>query len=102
MNIPNPAGPLVDLARIFYTTNDKLARMEQDVREVKAETSALRTELAELKARVAVLEESRKTIEAQMRAVVAETVADLKIQYMQQQLTAGHAPALAPSQEKQD
>ncbi|MBV9865981.1 MAG: hypothetical protein JO316_11555 [Abitibacteriaceae bacterium] len=81
MNIPNPAGSIAEALRAFYTVDNTLKRVEEDIRSMKNEMSAIREEHSDLKSRVAVLEESRKTVEAQMRAIVAETVADLRVKF---------------------
>jgi chromosome segregation ATPase len=84
MNFPNPA-PLSKLLENFYTFNQSLERLEKDLEALNREVSGLRTDCTDLAMRVAVLEESRKTIEAQMRAVVAETVADLRVKFAEAQ-----------------
>jgi predicted nucleic acid-binding Zn-ribbon protein len=82
MKMPS-ASDLNDLLKTFYTINEKLERMEKDLRDMRNEVSAVRTAHSDLQSRVAILEENRKTVEAQMRAVVAETVADLRVQFLE-------------------
>ena len=82
MNLPNIAE-LSRLAESFYTINKTLEDMEEALREMRGEISAVRTSHSDLQSRVAALEEGRKTVDAQLRAVVAETVADLKVNFME-------------------
>lgn len=68
---------------------EKLERTERDFGEMRKEVAALRAECSNLAKEVAVLktanEQSEKLFEAKMRAVVAETVSDLKIRYAEQE-----------------
>lgn len=85
MNIPNPSP----LLKQFYTITEKLERLEKDFQEVRREVSALRNDCSSLGRDVAVLkitlESTEKVFEAKMNAVVRETMADLRIQYAEQQ-----------------
>jgi predicted nucleic acid-binding Zn-ribbon protein len=81
MNIPNPSPFL----RSFYTIQERLDGLEENRQEIRQELAALRSSLTDLSQKVAILEtrmeQTQKTFEAQMRAVVAETVADMRVQY---------------------
>ena len=87
MNIPNPSP----LLKSFYTITEKLERLERDFQEVRQEVSALRSECAAVGKDVAVLkstlDQTEKLFEAKMRAVVSETVAELRIRYAETQAT---------------
>ncbi|MDQ3813137.1 MAG: hypothetical protein M3347_04200 [Armatimonadota bacterium] len=102
MNIPNPSP----LLRSFYTITEKLERLEKENQEIRQELAALRTDCTHLVTRIAVmetkLEQSQKTFEAQLRAVVAETVADLRVRYAETQAqSTGHqsSPSLPLSED---
>lgn len=103
MRLPNPVGPISRLAETFYTVNQRIEQLEDEAREVRREVSALRIEHSDLKTRVAVLEEARKTTDAQVRAIIAETVADLRIRFAESQSAARAAPSqfLPPTEERQ-
>ncbi|HEY0076514.1 MAG TPA: hypothetical protein VGB77_20665 [Abditibacteriaceae bacterium] len=63
--------------------------METDFGEIRKEIAALRAECSNLAKEVAVLrntaEQTDKVFEARMRAVVAETMSELKIRYAEQE-----------------
>jgi chromosome segregation ATPase len=105
-------GRLLDL---YYTVNERLARMQEDIRQLQAEDRRmdaailqLRSELSDLRARVAALEEGRNTLRAELRAVIAETIADLRIRYAEAEAQrtvqrespgGGESPALPSTEE---
>lgn len=92
MRLPNLTGPLSKLAETFYTIQQRMEALEHDLREMRTEVSALRAEHSDLKTRVAVLEESRKTIDAQVRAEITATVAELRIKFAEAQAAARAMP----------
>lgn len=92
MRFPNLTGPLSRLAEAFYTIQQRTETLEQDLREMRSEVSALRTEHSDLKTRVAVLEESPKTIDAQVRAEITATVAELRVKFAEAQAVARAMP----------
>jgi len=83
--MPNPTETVSRLLETFYTIRQRMDRTEQDLRELRNEVSALRTEHSDVKARLAALEEARNTAKAELRAVVAETVAELRIRFSEAQ-----------------
>jgi len=89
---------LSELLKSFYTINETLERLEQDVRDMRTEVSALRSEHSDLKSRVAALEEGRKIVQAEVRAVIAEEVADMKVKFIEAkyELQTKHQRALPP------
>jgi chromosome segregation ATPase len=72
----------------YYTINSRMERNEQDVRDLRNAVQELTREIADMKARIAALEEARHTIRAELRAVAAEVVADLRVQYAEAQAQA--------------
>ncbi len=100
---------------LYYTVNERLARVQEDIRQLQVEDRRmdeailqLRGELSDLRARVAALEEGRHTLRAELRAVIAETIADLRVRYAEAEAQraapresprAGEAPALPSTEE---
>jgi chromosome segregation ATPase len=85
MNLPDFTGRVGALAKSFYTLEQKLERLEQDLRDLRGEISALAKDHTDLKMRVAILEEARNTTKAEVRAVIAETIADLRVRFAEAQ-----------------
>lgn len=85
MNIPNPTGSITDALRQFYTINDNLRRVSEDIKEMKAEMSALRAENSDLKSRVAVLEKAQQMVDMQVELAITKTIAKLEIEFARQQ-----------------
>ncbi len=96
------------LAEFYYTINDQMRRVAEDVKRLDAALAKVQEDLSTLKADVAALQEARQTLRAELRAVIAETVADLRVRYAEAearrtasegQPREGESPALPPSAE---
>ncbi len=65
------------------------ADLKARVATLEADNKSLRTKVADSvadwTARVAVLEEARNTVDARVRAVIAETIAEMRVQFIQAQ-----------------
>jgi len=83
-----------EVLKEYHTIDLQIRTVTETTSALKNEFAAMRTELLNLKAQVAALEESRNTLRAEMqalkagtlaelRAVKAETVTELKIQRVQ-------------------
>jgi septal ring factor EnvC (AmiA/AmiB activator) len=81
----NPLGALNDLLSRYYTIQQNYNRTEQDVRDLRSQFSALRDDHNDLKNRVSRLEEARSTTAAEVRAIIAETVGDLRAKFAEAQ-----------------
>lgn len=97
MNIPNPTGTIAEALKHFYTINDNLRHISEDIQEMKAEMSALRTDNSELKSRVAVLEKAQQMVDMQVELAVTKTMAKLEIEFARKQATT--RPALPTAEE---
>jgi predicted nucleic acid-binding Zn-ribbon protein len=104
MLFPNVASRIEQLVQLYYTVNDRLRYLEEDMRRVKDEGRETNQEVANLKVRVAVLEETVRSLRAEMRselrAVAAETVAELRIRFIEEaqaaQARASQTPTSLP------
>ncbi len=87
----NVFAKLNEVVKLYHNIDLQLKTTAEATALLKSEFAAMRTELLDLKAKVAALEESRNTLRAEMerikaevigelRAIKAETVAELKIQ----------------------
>ncbi len=120
----NPLRQIGQLLEVYYTINERVSRLEGDMRraeegidalqqataDLKARVAALEAEdkslratvtdlamrLAELTTRVAVLEEARNTIDARVRAVISETVSEMRVQFIQAQTAQLPQPEAKP------
>ena len=106
MRLPD-LGNLGGTLKNLLTMQKAVEDLEQDFSRVASEVSALRTDTTDLKIRLAVLEsrvdQGHNTFEAQMRAVVAETVAVLRIRFVEAQAAARANPtAILPDGDKSD
>lgn len=81
----NPLTPLNELLKRYYTIQEGFERFEQDVRDIRREIAALRDDHSDLKNRVSRLEEARNTTAAEVRAIIAETVGDLRVKFTEAQ-----------------
>jgi predicted nucleic acid-binding Zn-ribbon protein len=102
------ASKLNDLAEKYYTFNQKMDRMEQDLRDLRGEIASLTKDHLDVKMRVGILEEARKTIDAQVDARITRTIAEWRVQLAQASASAqansdrpAPLPALPPAPEGQ-
>jgi capsule polysaccharide export protein KpsE/RkpR len=90
----NILAKINEVLKQYHTIDLQLKMAAETTSLLKTEFVAIRTELLELKAKVAALEEARNTLQAEMermkaeavaelRAIKAETVAELKVQQAQ-------------------
>ncbi len=104
----NPLGTLSELLKRYYTIQQNLERFEQDAREMRREIAALRDDLNDVKNRLSRLEEARNTTAAEVRAIIAETVGDLRVKFTEVQAelrikaAEAQATALPPSPQTDD
>lgn len=100
--MPNPLEQLSKLASQYYTIEETLGRLERQFQslesrifDVAAELARLRLEQLDaarkLEIRIAVLEESRKTLAAEIDAKVVARLAELSIKFAEAQ-AAGQNP----------
>lgn len=85
MLIGNLLNQLSRVAELVYTVNQRLDRVEADVREVQRGLQEVRLDFVRHESRLAALEEGRNTIKAEVRAIIAETVADLRVRFAEAQ-----------------
>jgi len=81
MNLPGAASKAAELAKSFFTLEQKIDRLEEDFRDLRTEISGLRADHVEVKMRVAVLEEARKNIDLQVELQITKTVSELRLRY---------------------
>ena len=65
--------------KLYHTVEKSLANLEDSFKLIRSEATSLRTEIIQLEGRVSKLEESRATIHAEVKAVLAEGVAEIKV-----------------------
>jgi septal ring factor EnvC (AmiA/AmiB activator) len=65
--------------KLYHTIEKSLGSLEDSFKLIRSEATSLRTEIIQLEGRVSKLEESRSTIAAEVRATLAEGVAEMKI-----------------------
>ncbi|MDQ2730970.1 MAG: hypothetical protein M3Y56_04870 [Armatimonadota bacterium] len=86
----------------FVTISDTLKRLEDDLNTLNGDVSTLRTDLNIVAKDLAILQtvvqERQKTFEAQMRAIVSETILDLTVKFNS---TAASSKSLAALNEPQ-
>jgi predicted nucleic acid-binding Zn-ribbon protein len=96
MLFPNVGAQLNNLLQLYYTVNERLHRLESELRRAEDDSRAIRSEADDLKTRVAVLEETVRSLRAEMRAelraVAAETVSELRVRFIEER----DAPARPP------
>ncbi|MDQ2732867.1 MAG: hypothetical protein M3Y56_14505 [Armatimonadota bacterium] len=108
--MPNPLEQLSKLAKQYYTIEETLSHLtkqletvESRISEVAAELTRLRfeqlDEARKLEVRIAVLEESRKTLSAEVDAKVVTRLAELSIKFAEAQV-AGQNPLLLQLQQR--
>ena len=68
-----------EAVKVYHTIEKSLATLEDNFKLIRTEATSLRTEVIQLEGRVSKLEEGRSTIAAEVRAVMAEGLADVKI-----------------------
>ncbi|GAB4453042.1 MAG: hypothetical protein OHK0029_05060 [Armatimonadaceae bacterium] len=66
---------IANLTRTLNVADEKFKRFEEDVRTLYKENTELRKEVATLAAKVAALEEGRKTVAAEVKTALTETIA---------------------------
>lgn len=101
--MPDIIGSVGDVVRTLCNGKRQLEADRTGPERVANGISTLRVNHSELKVRVSVLEEGRKVVEAQVRAVVAETIADLTIKFSRSQAAAQTLPRLGePARESNE
>ncbi len=84
MLFPNVASRVEQLVQLYYTVNDRLRHLEEDMRRVKDEGRETNREVADPKTRVA-----------------AETVAELRVRFIEEQTRPSQPPASLPPTKEQ-
>jgi len=74
------------LTKGFVLLQDRQAEHTADLKALEAENAELRKEIAALTVRVAVLEEGRKTIAADVKAALIETISTWEKQRLQSEI----------------
>lgn len=65
--------------KLYHTIEKSLGNLEDSFKLIRSEATSLRTEIIQLEGRISKLEESRSTIAAEVKAVLAEGIAEMKI-----------------------
>ncbi len=65
--------------KLYHTVEKTLDNLDDSFKLIRSEVTSLRTEIIHLEGRISKLEESRSTIAAEVRAALAEGVAEMKI-----------------------
>lgn len=90
-------GALANLTKTLSVMDEKFKRLEEDVRDLRKENAELRKEVATLAAKVSALEEGRKTVGAEMRAALTETIARWEMDQLRKENEQLRQRALPPS-----
>lgn len=65
--------------KLYHTIEKSLVNLDDSFKLIRSETTSLRMEIIQLEGRISKLEESRSTITAEVRATMAEGIAEMKI-----------------------
>ena len=65
--------------KLYHTIEKSLSNLDDSFKLIRSEVTSLRTEIIQLEGRVSKLEESRVTIAAEVKAILAEGVAEMKV-----------------------
>jgi outer membrane murein-binding lipoprotein Lpp len=76
--------------------DEKFKRIEEDVRDLRKENAEIRKEMATLSAKVAALEEGRKTVTAEMKAALTEAIARWEMDRLKEENKELRQKALPP------
>ncbi len=76
---------ILGVAQRIAIIDDKFKRQEEDIRDLRVELSKLRDAINGLNMRVAMLEEGRKTTEADVKRVMTEVVANWERQHSERE-----------------
>ena len=86
MNLGDSLKAAFDFSKQLVIIDEKFKRHEEQIKRLDELTASLNDRLHNLSTRVAVLEESRKTTDADVRRVITETVAAWQVERAQQEL----------------
>ena len=88
MAITDLAKLLDEAMKSLHLLQERHERYEKNFSELREENAKLRKDVADLTVRVAVLEEGRKTIAAEVKLAVSESLMTWKIKEMEEKLQA--------------
>jgi len=89
----NLLSRLDHIASLYYTVNLRLDRNEEEIRRLRDDLDVTTRDVAELRARMAALEERLNTARAEMRTEFTQVVAEMQIAVVKAQAA---KPALPP------
>lgn len=87
-NIPIISGITASIGRLtslFYTLEGIQKQQAEELKELRKENAEMRKELSRLIERVGVVEEGRKTMAAEVKTALVETLAKWEVQRAQEQ-----------------
>ena len=96
MNLTDILGGIGKLTRSFHILEERVNRLEKDVPALEEEIITLRRENADLTTRVAVLEENRKTVAAEVKLALTEAITAWEMQKLREQLQTYQAQEKPP------
>ncbi len=92
----NLLNKLDHVASLYYTVNLRLDRNEEEIRRLRDDLDVTTRDVADLRARMAALEERLNTARAEMRAEFTQVVAEMQIAFVKAQAAQAGKPALPP------
>ena len=81
MSIKDLIGSLNEAVKTYHIIDQKLSTVEKDLARLNIEFANIRLEHVRLEGRVSQLEEARKTIQAEVRADMAEAISRCEVNF---------------------
>lgn len=91
MNLADSLKAAFDFSKQLVIIDEKFKRHEEQIKRLDDLTGSLNDRLHNLTTRVAVLEEGRRTTDADVKRVIAETIAAWQVERAQQDLSEARA-----------